>query len=240
MNITPQNIIGQLVADDYRTASVFKSYGIDFCCNGNRSIAEACETKNLETAKVVETLQQAVEQGQAETTDYRSWPLDLLADYVEKKHHRYVRTKIEEITPFLNKVARVHGDGHPELHEVQELFAQSAEELTMHMNKEEKILFPHIRKMIEANGEAVTAPFGTVQNPINMMHHEHDTEGERFRKIAVLTNNYTPPADACNTYRVTFAMLKEFEEDLHLHIHLENNILFPKAIKMESKTALIY
>lgn len=138
--------------------------------------------------------------------------------------------------PFLNKVVRVHSDRHPELAEVEQLFKASAEELTAHMKKEELVLFPYIRKMVKAenNKTSVEAPFGTVQNPIRMMMHEHDGEGERFRKIAALTDNYNPSAAACNTYRVTFSLLKEFEEDLHLHIHLENNILFPKSITLES------
>lgn len=236
MNITEKNIIGELVAQDYRTASVFKSHGIDFCCNGNRTIADACEKKEIESSALIDKLQQVVQQRSDTTTDYKLWPLDLLADYIEKKHHRYVVQKTQEITPFLHKVARVHGERHPELLEIEQLFYGSAEELAAHMKKEEQILFPFIRKMVKMqnDNEPFTPPmFGTVQNPIEMMLHEHEIEGERFRKIAELTQSYTPPADACNTYRVTFALLKEFEEDLHLHIHLENNILFPKAIKLE-------
>jgi regulator of cell morphogenesis and NO signaling len=237
MNITEKNIIGELVAHDYRTASVFKNFGIDFCCNGNRSIETACENKNIETNRLIGELKQVLHNSNSsDSIDYSSWPLDLLADYIEKKHHRYVEAKIGEIKPFLNKIVKVHGDKHSELAEVEELFNASAGELAMHMKKEELVLFPFIRKMTEAKhtGQSIPAPhFGTIQNPISMMHHEHDAEGERFRKIAELTNNYTPPTDACNTYRVTFLMLKEFEEDLHLHIHLENNILFPKSIEME-------
>lgn len=236
MNITEKNIIGDLVAQDYRTASVFKNHGIDFCCNGNRTIEDACESKNMEHSELIEKLQQAVQKSSNTETNYNSWPLDLLADYIEKKHHRYVEQKIQEITPFLNKVVRVHGDRHTELSEIEQLFRETAGELTAHMKKEELMLFPFIRKMVKMqNGNEPFSPpmFGTVQNPIAMMQHEHDTEGERFRKITELTQSYTPPIDACNTYRVTFALLKEFEEDLHLHIHLENNILFPKAIKLE-------
>ncbi len=239
MDITGKNIIGELVAHDYRTASVFKKHHIDFCCNGNRSIEEACEQKKVETAQVIEDLKQVLQTpAGSSSVDYSSWPMDLLADYIEKKHHRYVEAKIGEIKPFLNKIVKVHGAQHPELKEVEELFSASSDELTRHMKKEELILFPFIRKMAESgySNQPVPAPhFGTVQNPINMMHHEHDAEGERFRKIAALTDNYTPPADACTTYRVAFSMLKEFEEDLHLHIHLENNILFPKAIEMEQQ-----
>ncbi|HRO09114.1 MAG TPA: iron-sulfur cluster repair di-iron protein [Saprospiraceae bacterium] len=237
MNITKDTIIGDLVAHDYRAASVFKKNKIDFCCNGNRSIEDACTKKGLDTEQIVKDLNNTNNAGTSNQTDYTSWPLDLLADYVEKKHHRYVREKIQEITPFLHKIVRVHGDRHPELLEVAQLFGESSEDLTDHMVKEESILFPHIRRMVESkhSNTPVSAPFGTVQNPIKMMMAEHDNEGERFRKIAELTNDYTMPADGCTTYRVTFAMLKEFEDDLHLHIHLENNILFPKSIELEEQ-----
>lgn len=235
MEITKNSIIGDLVAQDYRTASVFKKNNIDFCCNGNRSIQEACTTKNIDVDQLIHDLGNSTQQAANGAVDYKTWPLDLLADYIEKKHHRYVREKIQEITPYLRKIAQVHGGHHPELLEIEKLFSESAEELTNHMMKEERILFPHIREMVKAHlaGNKVNAPFGTVQNPINMMMHEHNVEGERFRQIAALSNNYTTPADGCNTYRVSLAMLKEFEDDLHLHIHLENNILFPGALLME-------
>ncbi len=239
MSITTETIIGQLVADDYRTASVFKRHGIDFCCNGNTTIADACTKKEIESSKLLEELEDATRKAGEQATDYKSWSLDLLTDYIEKKHHRYVDVRIQEIIPFLEKVVRVHGDRHPELQEVEQLFKESAGELTVHMKKEEFMLFPYIRKMVHAGkeGGSVQAPFGTVQNPIQAMMHDHDGEGDRFRKIAALTHDYTPPADACNTYRVTFSLLKEFEDDLHLHIHLENNILFPGAIEMEEAMA---
>ncbi|MBS1651579.1 MAG: iron-sulfur cluster repair di-iron protein [Bacteroidetes bacterium] len=237
MNITKETIVGELVAGDYRTASIFKKNGIDFCCNGNRTIEDACLKKNINTQDVLNALLDVSNQSNnASGVDFSTWPLDLLADYIEKKHHKYVETKTQEILPFLNKVARVHGDRHPELIEVENEFKQSAGELAAHMKKEELILFPFIRKMVtsQTDNKLFNPPsFGTVQNPIEMMKHEHNIEGERFRKIAELTNNYNPPQDACNTYRVTFSLLKEFEEDLHFHIHLENNILFPKAIELE-------
>jgi len=234
MELTKERIVGQLVAEDYRTATVFKNYEIDFCCNGNKTIAEACKQKNIDTRELIEKLQQVLATNQKGNTDFTAWPLDLLADYIEKNHHRFVRKKIEEITPLLHKVVKVHGDRHPELISIQELFTESAADLTMHMQKEEKVLFPFIRQMVEAEGNSVKAHFGTVQKPIAMMNHEHDVEGERFRKISGLSNNYIPPDDACGTYKVTYALLKEFEDDLYLHIHLENNILFPEAIKMEA------
>lgn len=238
MNIQENNIIGELVAQDYRAASVFKKYGIDFCCQGNRTIEDACVAKNLDSKSVVTDLNSINQKRDTGSTDYQSWPLDLLADYIEKKHHRYVQEKTLEIQPYLDKICKVHGKQHPELFEIKNEFDASAGELAAHMKKEELILFPFVKKMVKAKMEGAkvdAAHFGTVKNPIQMMMDEHTVEGERFRKIEGLSNHYTPPQDACNTYRVTFALLKEFEQDLHLHIHLENNILFPKAIEMEKE-----
>lgn len=238
MNIQENQIIGELVAKDYRTASVFKKYGIDFCCQGNRTINDACEAKKIDDKLVVSDLNALIQSNSENTTDYKSWPIDLLADYIEKKHHRYVEEKTLEIKPYLDKICRVHGERHPELFEINGHFNATAGELAKHMKKEELILFPSVRKMVKAkqeNSKWETPKSGTVQNPIQMMMDEHTTEGDRFRKIETLSNNYTPPEDACNTYRVTIALLKEFEQDLHLHIHLENNILFPKAIELEKE-----
>ncbi len=234
MNISKQSIVGEVVAQDYHAASIFKMHGIDFCCKGNRSIESVCESKNIDADYLIEELTKSTQQNGKDTIDYQSWDMDLLADYIEKKHHRSVEKKIVEIKPFLDKVMRVHSDRHPELIQINELFNATAGELAMHMKKEELILFPFVRKL--ASNATVEQPrFGTVQNPIQMMMDEHEIEGERFRKIAELSDNYNPPNDACATYKVTFAMLKEFEEDLHLHIHLENNILFPRALASEKQ-----
>lgn len=236
MQITKDTIVGDLVAKDYRTATVFKQNGIDFCCNGNRTLEEVCKQKEMSVTNIIGELNQVSQQISAAQTDFHSWPLDLLADYIEKKHHRYVEEKIQEIKPYLDKICKVHGEHHPELYEINQLFNDSAGELAMHMKKEELILFPAVRRMVKAQMQKTTRErpqFGSVNNPIKMMMHEHNNEGERFRKIEELSNKYNPPQDACNTYRVSFAMLKEFEDDLHLHIHLENNILFPKALELE-------
>ena len=233
---TPK-LIGQFVAEDFRTAAIFSKYKIDFCCNGNRSIKEACEKNGINSNMLMEELDTVLNSSIGQSIDYKSWPIDLLAEYIEKKHHRYVEEKIPVLRQFLDKLCKVHGERHPELFKINELFTASAGELVSHMKKEELILFPFVKRMIKAkmDNEVITSPqFGTVENPIAMMMEEHDTEGERFREIAELTNNYNPPKDACNTYKVTYEMLNEFEKDLHLHIHLENNILFPEAIKLES------
>lgn len=238
LNNNTQKQIGQFVAEDFRTAAVFNNYGIDFCCRGQRTVEEVCEKNSIDANELLDKLDAVINSKTDQSIDYKSWPLDLLVDYIEKKHHRYVEAKIPVLLQFLDKLCKVHGERHPELFEINELFTASAGELAAHMKKEELVLFPFVKKMISAtlNTGAVEAPhFGTVENPIGMMMQEHDNEGVRFRKIAELSNNYNSPADACNTYKVTFAMLDEFEKDLHLHIHLENNILFPKAIKLEQQ-----
>ncbi len=240
MNITKEAIVGEIVAQDYRTAAVIKSHGIYFCCKGNRSIEEVSTAKSLSSDNLISELTELQRQTGTAVNDYQSWPLDLLADYIEKKHHRYVEATSSQLKQYLARLCEVHGKQHPELFEIAEQFYASAGELAQHMKKEELILFPVIRKMVQAkqNQQEMEAPhFGTVKNPIQMMMQEHDTEGERFRLIEKLSNRYMPPQDGCNTYKVTFALLKEFEDDLHQHIHLENNILFPKALALEKEVA---
>lgn len=229
------DFIGDIVAKDFRTAAIFKKKGIDFCCKGGRTITEACVNTKLNPEEIYQEIENLPNRD-GDTIDFNTWPLDLLADYVEKTHHHYVREKTPMLQGFLDKLCKVHGDRHPELFEIKDLFNGSADDLGAHMIKEEQILFPFIKKMVAAQKEGESLPqhpFGTVENPVNMMKHEHTVEGERVRKIGELCNEYLPPADACNTFRVTYAMLQEFENDLHKHIHLENNILFPKAILLE-------
>lgn len=232
---TLDKTIGEIVADDFRTAAVFKKYGIDFCCKGNRSIEEATERKKINPDDVYRDLENIGAESNG-NIDFNSWPLDLLAGYVEKTHHRYIEDKTPALLQFLNKISKVHGERHPELVEVYQLFEESAHDLAAHLKKEELILFPFIKKMIHAQRENLPLEnphFGTVENPVTMMKHEHSVEGDRFERIRELTNDYQIPTDACSTYQVTFKMLEEFENDLHKHIHIENNILFPKAIELE-------
>lgn len=238
MKTVEEKTIGQYVADDFRTAAIFSKYGIDFCCKGNRTLEEICKIKGLQQEQILEEVNPLLNSNSNSGIDFKSWPLDLLIDYIEKTHHRYVEEKTAVLVQFLNKLCKVHGDKHPELFEINKLFIESANDLAQHMKKEELILFPFIKKLAASqldNEPLAMPPFGTVNNPIAMMHHEHDIEGERFRKIQELTQDYTPPQEACNTYKVTFAMLQEFEQDLHKHIHLENNILFIKAQELEKK-----
>ncbi|HBT85071.1 MAG TPA: iron-sulfur cluster repair di-iron protein [Porphyromonadaceae bacterium] len=230
-----QSIIGKIVAENYKAASVFKKYKIDFCCNGNRSIADASRKKQMDEDTLINELKEATGEKNQGEIDFKSFPLDLLVDYIEKTHHRYIDSKIPEITPYLDKIVSVHGDNHPELYEVERLFKESAGDLTAHLRKEELMLFPYIRQLVKEQISGEKKPvtkIGDAAEYIALMEDEHETEGERFRNISELTDDYTPPSDACNTYRVTLSLLQEFEEDLHRHIHLENNILFPKAIAL--------
>lgn len=232
--------IGKIVAEDYRTAQIFKNHKIDFCCQGNRSVREAAEKHKLDAHVLLNEISNLQNLKNEEKIDFQAWPLEELINYIVKRHHRYVEEQIPILKVYLEKLCRVHGEHHSELFEITDNFNKSGAELAGHMKKEELILFPIIKKMEQAKRSAKKfekAGFGTVLNPIQKMMDEHETEGERFRQIERLSNGYITPADACNTYKVTYALLKEFEDDLHQHIHLENNILFPKAAELEKELA---
>ena len=235
MIINNKTIVGSIVAENYKSAEIFKSYGIDFCCRGNRSIETICEENTIDEDALIDSLETCFKT-ETDTNDYQSWEIDFLSDYIYNKHHKYIESKVPEIKQYLDKLCKVHGIQHQELFEIYKLFTESANELTTHMKKEELILFPYFKKLAEAtrnNTSVSSSQFDSVMSPITMMHEEHDNEGVRFRKIAELSNGYSPPLDACNTYKVTYSLLQEFEEDLHKHIHLENNILFKKGIELE-------
>ena len=220
MKINKETLVSDIVARNYKSASVFKKHKIDFCCQGNRSLDTVCVTNDIHIDDLIEELKNSFTT-EKDTNDYWAWGIDFLSDYIYNNHHCYVENKIPEIKQYLNKICEVHGARHPELFEIKDLFKASASELTMHMKKEELILFPYFKKLAKAiKGEEVSYPtsFTSVKSLIAMMHQEHDNEGHRFRKIAELSNHYTPSKDACSTYKVTFSMLQEFEEDLHKHI----------------------
>lgn len=229
--------IGELVAKDYRKADVFKKYGIDFCCGGKISVQQVCTNKGIDFEKLKSALL-AVEQVDNTVENYDKWELDFLADYIVNKHHNYVNESLPVMLEYAQKVARVHGDHNPENIKILHVFQELASELSTHLLKEERILFPYIKELVKSKKEnaAPNIPhFGTVKNPINMMEVEHDAAGDLAKQIKELSNDYTPPEYACNTYRVLYAKLEEFENDLHKHIHLENNILFPKAALLEQE-----
>lgn len=220
--------IGEVVAEDYRAASVFSKFGIDYCCGGQKTISDACRKKQVDPKEVVKALDEALKTKEPRGVDFNAWPMDLLADYIEKTHHTYVQKKIVEIKPLLEKLCKVHGNRYAFLHKLQSLFNEVSGELLSHLNDEENLLFPMIRK--KAQDPHLTIPRELI-SALKKMETEHDFAGDAFKKMAELTDQFTPPPTACTTHRVTYAMLKEFEEDLHLHVHLENNILFPGFLK---------
>lgn len=231
--------VAEIVTNDYRTAEIFRIYDIDFCCGGKISLAEACIPLKISSKNVIEKIEQLDNDAndKAAGIQYNEWSPSFLADYIQNTHHAFVKNSIPVIAAYLDKIVSVHGENHPELHKVQALFLASANELSEHMKREELVLFPYIKQMIEVKKDKrkyEKPGFGSVLNPISQLISEHTNEGSRFWEIAALTNNYTVPKDACNTYMVTISKLNEFERDLHLHIHLENNILFPKIIEMEN------
>lgn len=232
--------LGQIAAKDLRKAEVFKKYGLDFCCGGKKTVKEACAEKGLDVTKIEQELQQADKALSARPIPYNEWSLDFLADYIVNTHHSYVRKTLPELVGYAAKVAIVHGQQHPELYKIKSLVEDVNAEMSAHMVKEEKVLFPYIKALVLANANEQipqAAHFGTVQNPINMMEMEHELVGKNLDDIRVLSKNYTLPEDGCASYSLLYKMLDEFENDLHLHVHLENNILFPKALDLEKITA---
>jgi regulator of cell morphogenesis and NO signaling len=232
--------IGAIVAADHRAAAVFARHGIDFCCGGKQTLREACRAKGLEEQPVAAELAQLDLVPVELAPRFNTWDLDFLADYVVANHHAYLRTVLPVLRGYTKKIASVHGERHPELLQIAEQFRRVADELEGHMMKEEQILFPYIKELSKAErtGRMLSeSPFGTIANPIAVMEQEHEGAGEGLERIRALSGGYTPPADGCTTYRVCFAELRDFEADLHQHVHLENNILFPKAIELESRLA---
>ena len=227
--------VGEIVTKNFSTASVFSKHGIDFCCGGDKTLDDACKEQSVDIAELQKELDEAV-QNKGGSIDFNSWSLKLLADYIEENYHAYIKEKAPVLLQLLKKIVEVHGGRHPELLKINELFSQSAMALSMHLQKEEQILFPLIRQISDAAKLGISPEeihCGSVQNPISVMMAEHETEGERFEAISKLSGKYQTPADGCNTYRATYEALDEFERKLHEHIHLENNILFPKAIELE-------
>jgi regulator of cell morphogenesis and NO signaling len=230
--------VKEMVTADHRAAAIFEKYSIDFCCKGGVSLDAACTEKGLDPQKILGELQQLKQTSDASSFRPDGWDLDALADFIVNTHHRYVRRTLPVILVHVDKVVSVHGKNHPELAGIAEKFRAVGEELARHMQKEELVLFPYIKALVaaESGGTTVSAPpFGTIRNPIRMMESEHLSAGTAFSFIRTASSGFTPPADACTTFTATYRELEDFERDLHQHIHLENNILFPKAIALEDR-----
>lgn len=230
--------VGQIVADRFDTTWIFYRYGIDFCCHGDTLFIEACKKKGVDPNQVAKELDEVVEVPFVCAPAFSEWPLDLLIDYVLKIHHRNIRKEGPKIEILLDKVVKVHGAKHLYLYQVQQHFHESLIDLESHLSKEENILFPYVYELCFAGMEErkiESFHCGTIRYSIEAMEKEHSIEGERFALISSLTNGFTPPDDACSSYRLVLQQLKQFDEALHEHIHLENNIIFPKALELEQK-----
>ncbi|WP_420399276.1 iron-sulfur cluster repair di-iron protein [Flagellimonas sp.] len=234
MEVVKDKTVAEFVTENIKTAHVFKKFGIDFCCGGGITIAKACAKFEVDQERLENELLE-VNKTVDRNHNYDQWNLSFLIDHIVNVHHTYVNESLPIISEYANKVAKVHGHHYPEVVEINRLFHEVANELLSHLQKEEQVLFPYIKKMTEAENSGISAPFGSVNNPIGMMEHEHESAGNIFKEIASLTQNYTAPPEACNTFRALYSKLEEFEQDLHLHIHLENNILHPKTIALEEK-----
>ena len=240
LKIEPSSFITDIVKYDYRTADIFRKYDIDFCCGGKWPLEMICQNKNLETDDVVKELQNVVIQTASNAAlDFDSWDVDFLADYILNVHHRYVSKALPEINEQTTKFLDGHRKKFPELEEVEIIVKKFLREIPPHMKQEEEIFFPYIKQIFYAykNKESYARLLiRTLRKPLEeVMLKEHETTGVNLHRLRTITNNYTPPENACLSHKVTFSKLKELDNDLVQHIHLESNILFPKAIAMEQE-----
>jgi len=238
LNIMNQSLsslsLAQIVNNNHQAASVFEKYHLDFCCKGKRSLEQACSEQELSISKVTEDLENIFTKDNYSSVDFEEMNLEQLADYIVQTHHAYVKNEMPQIHAYLQKVSSKHGEKHPEVYKIFQTFNAVKEEMEGHMKKEELILFPRIKelqKLADNENANLQLNITYLQSPITVMEQEHDHAGNLLNDIRILSNDYTPPQDACTTYRLSFAALKAFELDLHQHVHLENNILFPKAIE---------
>ena len=242
MNVNATTTVRELAIATPGATRVFERYGIDYCCGGQRALSDACRQANLSVEEVVRALEQEEPAAQTGET-VRNWQeesLTGLAAHIVDRHHFFTKQELDRLEKLFDKVCVRHSANHPELAEAQRLFLRLKQDLIPHMLKEEQVLFPYVARLEEAVSEEREIPqpfFGTVNNPIKMMMTEHETAGELLVELRRATSGYTVPADACASFQTLYQALAAFEADLHQHIHLENNILFPRAVEMESQAA---
>jgi regulator of cell morphogenesis and NO signaling len=240
MNATTEKTVRELALESSTAPRVLEQFGLDYCCGGNRPLSDACRAANVRIDDVLDALESAALSAQKIDSN-RSWttePLSELIAHINATHHKYTRSEIARLSPLMDKVAAKHGANHPELIEIHSTFQALAQELTTHLMKEEMVLFPYVIRMEEAttaHEPVLPPPFGTIQNPVSMMENEHDSAGNALRAMRKASRDYTAPTDACVSFQTLYKGLAEFEADLHQHIHLENNILFPRATAMEKR-----
>jgi len=238
MTFSADTKVNEIALSNPQARHILEDAGIDYCCGGGKSLGEACLRANVPSDEILRQLRWNAEQVEPGEARWTSAPLAELTKHIRKRHHQYVRDAMPRLRALLAKIREKHGSNHRELSEIEKLFADIAREMLMHMQKEEQILFPFIDSLeCAANGgKPLEVPFfQTVKNPIHSMMREHDSAGELMRQIRSLSNGYKAPADACTSYQAAYQGLDEFEKDLHLHVHLENNILFPRAVELEAR-----
>jgi regulator of cell morphogenesis and NO signaling len=232
---TSERTIGEIVAADYRTAKVFENHGIDFCCGGNVALAATCTERGLDLAAITRELDAVTSEPAERSQNYASWELPFLADYIINAHHTYLKENTGQIAAYAQKIAGVHGAHHPEVIEIATTFDKIAVDMAAHLREEEEVFFPAITRAYatrKAGAAAEAKEIEIIKTSLKKLTHEHEEIGDAVHTIRHLAKGYAIPGDVCNTFVVTYQKLKEFEDDLHKHVHLENNILFPKAAKL--------
>jgi len=237
MSFTNETKMKEIALSNPAARQILEDAGLDYCCGGGKSLHEACLHADVPTEEILNRLRENSKHVSPDEANWALAPLSDLTRHIRDRHHRYVREAIGQIQPLLDKVEAKHGKSHSEIADVRRLFAEVAREMIMHMQKEEQILFPYIDALERANivhGSVEPPFFQTVRNPIHAMMKEHDAAGELVKQIRNASLEYAIPADACTSYKALYQDLREFEADLHQHVHLENNILFPRSVEMEA------
>ena len=235
--INSETTVREVALQVPESTRLFESLKIDYCCGGNRPLTQACESAGVEVDKIISMLTNLSEPDGNDKRDFQQLSPKELITHIVDTHHAFTKSEIDRLTALIEKVCGVHGSNHPELLMVRDLFQRLAGDLKPHMFKEEQVLFPYIVRLQDSatqNQSRPFAPFGTVNNPIRMMMMEHDLAGSLLRELRGATSDYRLPAEACISYQTLYRALENLEKDLHQHIHLENNILFPKAIELEA------
>ena len=232
-SFTAENTVGEIASGDHRSVRVFEQLGIDFCCGGRVALRHACLVKGLDPGDVLDQIRRAAPPAAPEV-DWQAAPLSALIVHILSTHHAYMKAQLPRLDGMLQKILSKHGDRHGNvLRPMGEIFQAMREELENHLMKEELILFPLIQRLEGSGGPEVEFHCGSLRNPIRVMVAEHDSAGEGLARLRELSSGYQAPTDACTTFRACYAELAEMESDLHRHIHLENNILFPRAVALE-------
>lgn len=237
MNSNGEAKVKDIALSNAAARPVLEDAGLDNCCGGGKSSHDACMHADVPAGEILSRLRENSKDVSPDEANWTSAPVSELTRHIREKHHGYVRGAISRVRILLEKVKAEHGKNHPEIADIEKLFLEVGQEMIMHMQKEEQILFPYIdalAKSVKENGTLERPFFQTVRNPIHAMMKDHDAAGELVKQIRTASSEYTPPADACTSYKVLYENLKEFETDLSQHVHLENNILFPRAVELEA------